>query len=728
MPMMRKYHLNANYFDGNTLANAGLTDSSHRNPNVDNDAFRGQDPTPQTSHETWRYTPSLLGPTSYAFNGFASAQSGYTPAGYNKLFHSQAGDLHSPTLGVGGIGTSLFMANFGNSFQSGAAVMDVSHQFHHMNPFTQKAPGEQAVAPTALVHQDTGYETMQQDEVMLGAPQTEHRHTSIMLVALQQQTPTSQLQMSRALPPNAEKFRFHATLKAPTAMIKHADEIPVTYLNKGQAYSLSVVDTTRSVPIQPGTKYKTSVRISFEEEEQRQNPSVCWGMWKDGRGTDEAHQRGGKLQAVEYVAADQPADTDDNRPRIELESSSFDGFCVTWTPGASGSPEINLNVRFNFLSTDFSRSKGVKGLPVRLCAKTNIVPPDASLKNADIRSEVCFCKVQLFRDHGAERRLSNDIIHVKKSMDKLKQPLELVESGMRDVAKRKISNDLQSPGNVQKSRRTWSMSSAGSARGSGSRTTLEKDLQIKLQTLQDMLTSTRPVSILCLRGENLDDPDLHPVFLPGSVPPPNKLHSLDGSKWQARSTKSSVTGSMVSPSPSSLSLASQASGIWKNMENATSGKTFEQVSKINRIDTRTLSGWIDALGVDPSERIEKPVACFYVQYLDKSGQEKSSYHRAIYLSKRTREEFNGRVASKWGIEPSQVLHSIRVIQGGLEIEMDDDVIRELKEGQDMRLEVEEVIDQPTQAKHGWEMGANETGEDSDDVKLPTKCFVLRLTF
>ncbi|KAH0599228.1 hypothetical protein MHUMG1_03345 [Metarhizium humberi] len=727
-----------------------LPPQDQRNPNVETDVFRDQDPTPRASHEPWRFTPSLLDPNSYAFNAFASTQPGYyvpTPGGNNPLLHSQAGDLHTPTIAAGGLSTPLSLPNSGDALHAGATAMDLSgfqalppHQFHHFNPFIHGA----TFAPTSFVHQDTGYETMDQDGVVLEAAPPEHRVPSMVPAALQQpQAVGHMMQMGHALPPNAEKFRFHCTLNAPTAMIKQADEIPITYLNKGQAYSLSVVDTSGTFPIPPGTKYRTFVRVSFEDEEQRQKSSVCWGLWKEGRGTNEAHHRGGKLQAVEYVEAGQPAENDDKRARIEVESASFDGFCVTWTPGASGSHDVNLAVRFNFLSTDFSHSKGVKGIPVRLCAKTSLVPADGSLQDAESSPEVCFCKVKLFRDHGAERKLSNDIAHVKKSIDKLKQQLAQIESGMKDMGKRKrISSatkgsDPQRPGKVQRHKRTWSMSSTSSNAGcGGSRMTLEEDLQIKLQTLQDMFTSTRPVSILYLRGEDLDDPDLHPVSLPGDMSPPNKLEvSREGPNWQARSTKSSVAGSMVSPSPSSLSLVSQASGMWQNIDNTTaSGKAFEQISRIPRMDDAgTLSGWIEALGVDPSyrppaEQAEKPVACFYVQYRDKSEQGKPTYYRAIYLSKRTVEEFNGRISSKWGVEPAKVLRSLRVIQGGLEVEMDDDVIRELREGQDMRLEIEEVIEQSTRTKREWEMLLDETGADSDDVAPLAKGFVLRLTF
>ncbi|OAA74258.1 CP2 transcription factor [Akanthomyces lecanii RCEF 1005] len=130
--------------------------------------------------------------------------------------------------------------------------------------------------------------------------------------------------------------------------------------------------------------YRTFIRVSFEDEEQRSKPSVCWGLWKEGRGTDEAHQRGGKLQAVEYVKTSQPAEGDDKRTRTELESSSH--------------------------------SKGVKGISVRLCAKTTqLSGGDGPVANGEAKADVCFCKVKLFRDHGAERKLSNDAAHIKKN-------------------------------------------------------------------------------------------------------------------------------------------------------------------------------------------------------------------------------------------------------------------------------------------------------------------------
>ncbi|KAL2752157.1 hypothetical protein ACRALDRAFT_1073030 [Sodiomyces alcalophilus JCM 7366] len=725
------------------------------------DAFRDQDPTPKPSNDPWRFTPSLMDPNSFSFANFANAPPGYytpTPGGTNTIYHPQAGDLHTPTMGVPmGLGTPLSMptSEGGAAMPPTASMMDIAgfptlqpqQQFPQFNTFIQPPPHQPTFAPSSFVHHDTGYETMEQDGSPMDSGPSPRQLTSLdgalhhagPMVGLQQRQ-FNGLAMTAPLPSSAEKFRFHATLNAPTAMIKHADEIPVTYLNKGQAYSISIVDTGATLPLPPGTKYRTYVRISFEDEQQRQRAGSCWSLWKEGRGTNEAHQRGGRLQAVEFVEAKEMArDGDDRRTRVELESSSFDGFAVTWTPGTNGSPDCNIAVRFNFLSTDFSHSKGVKGIPVRLCAKTNLVPIDSRQSATDEEvAEICYCKVKLFRDHGAERKLANDVAHVKKSIDKLKQQIAQAESGLKDVSKRKRSAASQvktaagepRAGKVQRHKRTWSMSSTSSAGGAnggsgGGRPAIEEELHFKLQTLQDMFTSTRPISVLYLRGDELDDADLHPVSLPGDSNDLMKLGSREGAQWQARSGRSSLAGSsLVSPSPSSLSLASQASAApnrqWAGFDGESSGdlssrQGSDQPTRVPKMDDAgNFSGWIEALGVDPAyqappERLTKPVACFYVLRKDPSTQGTRELYKAVYLAQRTLKEFNLRVAMKWSLDPSRILRTLRVLQNGLMAEVDDDVVRELREAQDLVLEVVEVHpDGPGHVKQEWEMAVDQS--------------------
>ena len=441
-------------------------------------------------------------------------------------------------------------------------------------------------------------------------------------------------------------FRYHVTLNAPTAMIKHAEEIPVTYLNKGQAYTISLVDTA---PIQHSTapvRYRTFIRISFEDEQQRQRPASCWQLWKEGRGTNEAHQRGGRLQAVEFVDPSQVGGGEvQGRPKIELDTASFDGFVVTWSPVHNSAPECSLAVRFNFLSTDFSHSKGVKGIPVRLCAKTEMLTSAPGSPDASTQAELCYCKVKLFRDHGAERKLSNDVAHVKKTIDKLKQQIAQVESGMKDFGKRKRSGSIsksgpsQRPGKVQKHKRTWSMSSNSE---SGGRPAAEEDLHSKLASLQDMFSSTRPVSVLYLKGDDNDDPDVHPVQLTGSPPDLQRIDtnvSVDTTMWERQSSHTGATSSVVSPTPSNQSLHSEkrrgstfkhptpfppsrmSSNEWRNLPQTATGDLkshgttagSDVPTKVQRPygDDHALSGWIEAIGIDqtyqpPPEPLIKP--------------------------------------------------------------------------------------------------------------------------
>ena len=670
------------------------------------------------------------------------------------------------------LGTPLSMPTTEGNVHSGA-MMEFSPYAHHMNPqhfqnynpFTHNQPQQQSYAPATFMHQDTGYETMDHD----GSPPEDHSRMGSMDATMQHQSPLMAYEPRHyemnpnMLPPQAEKFRFHVVLNAPTAMVKNTDEIPVTYLNKGQAYSVSIVDTMPNLPVPQGTRYRTFVRISFEDEQQRQKPATCWQLWKEGRGTNEAHQRGGKLQAVEYVEASQPADSDDKRTRVELDTASFDGFSVIWAPGVNGSTECNIAVRFNFLSTDFSHSKGVKGIPVRFCTKTEALNV-GSPHPVPGSSEVAYCKVKLFRDHGAERKLSNDVQHVKKTIDKLKQQIAQSETGMKDFSKRtkqrqnsvaKPQQPAQRPGKVQKHKRTWSMSSASSA--GGPRVPLEEDLHYKLQQQQDMFTSTKPVSILYLRGAEQDDPDLHPVQLPGEPWDLTKVES-DNPNWQQRPSGRSAgstadTSSLVSPSPSSVSLQSQAMGMpataqWREFHShggdghASNPQQLasppDQITKIPKTDDAGgLSGWIEALGVDaayrpPMEKPLRPIACFYIQCRDPNAREKPAYYKACYLGERSLRDLNNCIAAKWNFDPSHVLRTIHVTTRGLEVEVDDDVVRQLPEGQDIIMEVTKVSAPKAPVKREWEMVVDDEDEqavESDNASnAPQEGYEVRLIF
>jgi hypothetical protein len=238
-----------------------------------------------------------------------------------------------------------------------------------------------------------------------------------------------------------------------------------------------------------------------------------------------------------------------------------------------------------------------------------------------------------------------------------------------------------------------------------------------------------------LRGDERDDPDAYPVSLPGeSSHDLIKTESKESAAW--RSERSSIAGSsLVSPSPSSLSLHSQVSAVgglnpqWQGFQRVGSPATRQPPDQPTRVkqtrdEAGNLSAWIEALGVDPSyrpppERSTKPVACFYVARQNPEQEGSREIHRAIYLYQRTLKEFVARIAAKWSFDPTKVARTVHVLQRGLEIEMDDDVIRELGEGQDMTLEIHQVAGAGPTSKREWAMTLDAPGEsDPPSPKAP----------
>ncbi|KAI5855361.1 CP2 transcription factor-domain-containing protein [Tricharina praecox] len=677
------------------------------------------DPTPRGAPaEPFRFTPSLtpsvfMDPTSAAFAAFANQPPGlFTPTpGVNGSSTYGTGNpmagvavtthgLETPSIGIS-IGTPLSLSNGTTLPPSSTGFVPPTiqpHQFQNYQPFAQPMhngylnPSQYEQRPPSGPGSPmdiTGGGDMMSDAMVLNDS----------LNGSMNGTPT----LVPPMPLDEKQFRFHVVLNAPTAMIKHYDEIPVTYLNKGQAYAISIVDTQPPPPSATSLRYRTFIRISFHDETQRGRPAGCWQLWKEGRGTSEAHQRGGKLQAVEYVENQTNGDDDKKKKaKVTLEGSSFDGFSVSWSPTMSGAAETSVSVRFNFLSTDFSHSKGVKGIPVRLCAKTELISNGSPGSPPDSEPEISYCKVKLFRDHGAERKLSNDIMHVKKTIEKLKQQASQTEgTGMKLFGKKaKKEEDMGKPGKVQKHKRTWSMSSASSVAGVKSQ---EEDTNSKLQAMQDMFSSTRPVSVLYLRGEEGDDPDLFPVRLPGE---PDGDDSWAAHRRASVATTNTTTSSFVSPTPSSASLSSRRGDSFSPDKDWQRGG-FGTLPSINQSDVPMrvktnhedgiLSGWIEAIGIDtsykpPAEKLPKAVMCVYILPIFPDQSEKEVYHRAVYLESRAASCLSSNIATKCGIDPTTIFRTIHLNSRGLSVFVDDDFVSQMNEGQDMKIQLQEITE------------------------------------
>jgi len=173
-------------------------------------------------------------------------------------------------------------------------------------------------------------------------------------------------------------------------------------------------------------------------------------------------------------------------------------------------------------------------------------------------------------------------------------------------------------------------------------------------------------------------------------------------------------------------------------------------------DNGTLSGWIESVGVDasyqpPPERVLKPgmfghssslvshnanalfkVACFYLQPRIAGKSPENNLHRAVYLMQRSLKDFVNAAATKCGIDPSQVLRTVRVNRRGLHIFMDDEAIQEMPEGQDMTAEFSEVSNSSQhKLNREWDAGPTDIqvdGELSTATNIPSFGYELKLLY
>ncbi|EQL33776.1 hypothetical protein BDFG_04304 [Blastomyces dermatitidis ATCC 26199] len=505
-----------------------------------------------------------------------------------------------------------------------------------------------------------------------------------------------------------DKFRYNVTLCAPTAMVEHKGEVPITYLSKGHVYHMSVVDSTPPKSSTHPIKYRTYVHVAFEDPEKRLNPDPCWQLWKERRGLSEASRRGGKVQAVEYINPNQGRDRKARPSEVELETTSLNGFCVSWTSCTEAkSIGCTILIRLNFLSTDFNLAKGVKGVPVRLCVRTEMVYPANIYSALDTMKIYYYCKVKVFRDYGAERKLSNDIAHVRKAIHKLQQRISHEETKAHDFGKRK--RDASSMA-IEPENRPAKISKNYDAKARSGKERLLLEVAMK----QDMISSTSPVSLLNLREDNQDTVDFSAAFVLNETQKSESelfTHQADGTflptiymEAGTLDTSSSTPRDDYVNSPLQACRREQST-----FRNSSIDVDFQHVltdwSRILRLRSENqlltdqyaesfferLNGRIEAVDIDAtcslsSRHLAKSVACFYVRLRHTDIQNVDGYYHAVYIAQRTVTNLLNSISKMSGVSLSEKTRVFHITPNGLKVIIDDRVVQELPEGQDMTAE------------------------------------------
>lgn len=210
------------------------------------------------------------------------------------------------------------------------------------------------------------------------------------------------------------KFQFDVVLHASTAVHKKQDEQPVTYLNRGQAYLINLRTNSPQHQEYPAGTMSSTLSIAFHESSHRQIAENYWKYWI----SQQENPKEAKAIGL---------DTNQTTGIYNIRQVAFDRITFDW----NGRFGAKVYVHFNCLSTDFSRIKGVKGIPLRCVMETRAnyltLPDDSMLYNGTFHKEneayqyreICYCKIKLFRDKGAERKNKDDKKQIAKQMEKV---------------------------------------------------------------------------------------------------------------------------------------------------------------------------------------------------------------------------------------------------------------------------------------------------------------------
>lgn len=222
----------------------------------------------------------------------------------------------------------------------------------------------------------------------------------------------------------------------------------ITYLDRDQAYLISISDSApRPGGISP-VKYRTSIQVSFETDEQRRQSAYHWNLWQSSHLSKDGTTASTPLKALEFAPSSAAFTAINQNVDVHLEESAVDRFTFTWTTMPSERPQCQVAASFHFVSTDFSQAKGVKGVSLRLSALTREITLASTEEHRD--SQISHCLIKVYRNHGAERKTAIDSKQVGKKITKVKHQIANQENALRAKAKRdqpkrqKLSEDSSS--------------------------------------------------------------------------------------------------------------------------------------------------------------------------------------------------------------------------------------------------------------------------------------------
>ncbi|XP_023815953.1 grainyhead-like protein 2 homolog [Oryzias latipes] len=181
---------------------------------------------------------------------------------------------------------------------------------------------------------------------------------------------------------------FQYTLDATRSLRQKQGEGPMTYLNKGQFYAVTLNELSANKRLRhPISKVRSVIMVVFSQDKNRDEQLKYWKYWH-------SRQHTAKQRVLDIADYKESFNTINNIEEIAYNAISF-----TWDVNE----EAKIFITVNCLSTDFSSQKGVKGLPLMIQIDTY------SYNNRSNKPlHRAYSQIKVFCDKGAERKIRDE--------------------------------------------------------------------------------------------------------------------------------------------------------------------------------------------------------------------------------------------------------------------------------------------------------------------------------
>ncbi|CAI4225892.1 unnamed protein product [Auanema sp. JU1783] len=180
---------------------------------------------------------------------------------------------------------------------------------------------------------------------------------------------------------------FQYVLEAPISTSIRREDDRMTYVNKGQFYTVSLDYIPDPCKPLKSVTVKSQLMIVFREDKTYEEEIKTWQFWH-------SRQHSAKQRILEVDAKNSSGFIG------QIEEIAHNAVQFYWNPSEQGSVKISIAVQC--LSTDFSNQKGVKGLPLHVQIDTYDGDADK------VPFHRGYCQIKVFCDKGAERKLRDE--------------------------------------------------------------------------------------------------------------------------------------------------------------------------------------------------------------------------------------------------------------------------------------------------------------------------------